>query len=94
MNNSTKSIASPEYKLRKKIETSPYVSVMRSPSMKSKADNNRKTIAEICDEYELMRNFFDPMEHSPNLFMKKLDNRFRMYFRKCKNKHSSDEDDE
>mgnify|MGYP001327513279 CR=1 FL=1 len=44
----------------------------------------RKNIREIHREYELMRKFIDEKKDSPNLFLNKLDNRFRMYFAKCK----------
>ena len=31
-----------------------------------------------------MRKYIDPKQDSPNVFLNKLDNRFRMYFAKCK----------
>lgn len=44
----------------------------------------RKNIREIHHEYELIRKYIDQKKDSPNLFLNKLDNRFRMYFAKCK----------
>jgi len=44
----------------------------------------RKNIREIHHEYELIRKYIDQKKDSPNIFLNKLDNRFRMYFAKCK----------
>tara|TARA_Y100000389_G_scaffold149355_2_gene148658 strand:- start:12654 stop:13001 length:348 start_codon:yes stop_codon:yes gene_type:complete len=49
----------------------------------------RKNISEIHQEYELIRKYIDQKKDSPNLFLNKLDNRFRMYFAKCKTYHEN-----
>ena len=49
----------------------------------------RKNIREIHHEYELIRKYIDQKKESPNLFLNKLDNRFRMYFAKCKTYHEN-----
>lgn len=62
-----------------------------SPNVRRTPSKQKKTYSDICKEYELMRNYFGPSNQSPNLFMSKLDNRFRMYFMKCKDNNIKSE---
>ena len=73
-------IASPKYNTPTKNTTLAY---NVSPVIKKNLNKQKKTYSDICDEYELMRNYFDPRDRSPNLFMNKLEYRMKQYYSHC-----------
>lgn len=42
-------------------------------------------LKDICNEYSLKRNNFNPADKSPNNFVKKLEIRMRLYYDQLKN---------
>mgnify|MGYP001384571357 FL=1 len=55
-------------------------------SLKRKATENKKTnkktgLKTIIEEYSLKQNSFNPKKPSPNLFIKKLEIRMKMYYK-------------
>ena len=49
----------------------------------SKTKNNDEKLKDIEFEYDQKRNLFYPKDKSPNVFMKKLQLRMKIYYEKC-----------
>jgi hypothetical protein len=45
----------------------------------------KQFVKDICNEYSLKRNNFNPADKSPNNFVKKLEIRMKLYYENMKN---------